>query len=223
LYVESCGDVPSPSPSKEDDAMTKIMTPSENTITAGQIGKIQDNLAAALRKSGLPSEPTQEVIETQGDSLIAELVAAVRKRVEAVNKIIRRAVKVDRTKTAAEVIDATSRVRWYTDEQVLAEMPLDGREEDIVKFFELDYDPTVDELDREYKTRILRPDPAAVAQAMTDDPALADERPVSVQWRNSKGHACYAIFDRYGGKRDVRVDRGDDGWDRDYRFAGVRK
>ena len=62
--------------------MTKVMTPSVDTITAGQIGKIQELLGAGLRKSGLLSEPTQNVIEQQGDSLVADLVAVVRKRVE---------------------------------------------------------------------------------------------------------------------------------------------
>ena len=174
----------------------------------------------AFERNGWTSEDVKKV---SGGDLLATLLLVVRGAAEVVVKIITRTVKVDRSRTAAEVIDATGRVKWYIDQEALAEMPLDGKSEDTVEFFELNYDPSVDELDREYEARGLRPDPAAVAQAMTDDPALADERPVSVQWRNSKGHACYAIFDRYGGKRDVRVDRGDDGWDRDYRFAGVRK
>jgi hypothetical protein len=62
--------------------MTKVVTPSEGTITAGQIGKIQELLGAGLRKSGLLSEPIQNVIEQQGDSLVADLVAVVRRRVE---------------------------------------------------------------------------------------------------------------------------------------------
>ena len=141
---------------RKDDAMTKIVTPSENEITLGQIGKLQELLGAALRKSGLMSEPTQTVIETQGESLVAELVSVIRKRVEMVSNIIRRAVTVDRAKTAAQVIDTTGRRKWYIDEEVLAGMPLKGRTEDNVEFFELDYDPTVDELDREYKACIRK-------------------------------------------------------------------
>ena len=102
-------------------------------------------------------------------------------------------------------------------------MPLEGRLEDSVEFFELDYDPSTSELDREYEARSLRPDPAAVAQAMTDDPAFADERPVAVQWRDKQDRACYAIFDRRDGEREVRVRWNDDRWNRDCRFAGVRK
>lgn len=63
--------------------MTKVVTPSGDPITVGQVGKLQELLGAALRKSGLMSEPTQTVIETQGESLVAELVSTIRKRVEA--------------------------------------------------------------------------------------------------------------------------------------------
>lgn len=203
--------------------MTEVVSPSENTITAGQIGKIQDLVGAGLRKSGLMSEPTQEVIETQGDSLVSEIVSAIRKRVEAMSKIIRRHVLVDRTQTPVQAIDATGRRKWYIDEEVLAEMPLEGRAEDTVEFFELDYNPTTAELDREYEARGLRPDPLATAQAMADDPAFADERPVAVQWRDKKNHACYAIFYRNDGERDVNVNWHAYRWSRLYRFAGVRK
>ncbi len=201
--------------------MTEVMTPSE--ITAGQIGKFQELLGAGLRKSGLQSEPTQTVLETQGDSLVTELVAVVRRRVEAIVNMIFRRVRVDRTKTATQVIDGTGRYKWYIDEEVLAEMPMLGREEDDVGFFKLNYDPTPDELDREYEARGLRPDPAATAQAMADDPAFADERPVGVQWRDSRGRACFAIFRRSVGEREVYVYRIDDGWSRRCRFSGVLK
>jgi len=133
-----------------------------------------------------------------------------------------REVKVDRTKTAVQVIDATGRVKECIDEEVLAEMPLEGRGEDTVEFFEINHDFTPDGLDREYEARDLRPDPAAVAQAMTDDPAFADERFVGVQWRNSHGHACYAIFDGLDGERYVTVRRGGSRLSRGCYFAGVR-
>ena len=64
--------------------MAETMTPSETAgITAGQIAKINENLAAALRKSGLQKDPVQKVLEDDGDQMIAEMVSAVRRRVEA--------------------------------------------------------------------------------------------------------------------------------------------
>ena len=204
--------------------MAKTMIPSEQQVTtAGQINKAVANYRALLEKHAgeFQAETVQTVLGMQ--ELASEMFALFQKRVEMVSNIIRRAVKVDRTKTAAQVVDATGRIKWYIDEEVLAEMPLEGLAKDRVEFFELDYDQTVDELDREYEAHGLRPDPAAVAQVMADDPAFADERPVAVQWRDKRGRACYAIFGRGGGRRGVDVRRRGSRWYRHYRFAGVRK
>lgn len=214
-------DSPSTSAAKEGDTMAKTMTASQ--MTNGQIDSAVDQLRDAMRKhrEEVDKEGAQHALGV--NNLGMRMFTVFRELAEAASKIIRRAVRVDRTRTATEVIDATSRVRWYVDEQVLAEMPLDGREEDTIEFFELDYDPDVEELDREYETRDLRPDPATVAQAMIDDPTFADERPVAVQWRDNKGRACYMFFHRFVSKRGVSVDWGGGRWGRVCRFAGVRK
>lgn len=203
--------------------MDKIAT--VESMTSGQAVRISERFQVKCRKDGvnLHKDTVQSVLDDEMDMLIDEMFGALRTRVERRIKLIVRRVKVDRSRTAAQVIDATSRTKWYMDEQVLAEMPLEGRAEDNVEFFELDYDPTVDELDREYETRGLRPDPAAVAQAMTDDPAFADERSVGVQWRDKRNRACYAIFYRLDGERRVYVLWDDNRWGRNCRFAGVRK
>ncbi|MFH1472871.1 MAG: hypothetical protein ABIF06_00430 [bacterium] len=203
--------------------MAKTMTPSES-ITAGQIGKIQEILGAGLRKSGFQSEPVQMVLETQGDSLVIELVAVIRKRVEMVSNIITRHVVIDRSRTPQEMITLTGRVKWYIDPVVLAEMPRDGFDEGKVEIFELDYDVSVDQLDNEYESGHRVQDPYAVFQALIDDPTLADERPIAVQWRDKRDRACCALFRRFGGGREVHVSWRDSfRWLRHYRFAGSRK
>src|SRR3989344_101403 len=63
--------------------MAQTVTPSENTVTAGQIGKLQELLAARLRKSELRSAAVQKALEDNGDAIADEMVAAVRKRAEA--------------------------------------------------------------------------------------------------------------------------------------------
>ena len=205
--------------------MAKTMTPSvETPMTDGQIDKVVSHYRDMLKKHRGEiggSEEVQRVLAS-GDYL-GEIVGVLRRQVAMVSNIIHRVVKVDRTRTAAQVIDATGRRKWYIDEEVLVEMPIDGRTEDNVEFFELDYDPSTAELDREYEARSLRPDPVAVAQAMTDDPAFADEQSVAVQWRDKRGRACYAFFFRYDDERRVDVDWRAHGWSRHYRFAGVRK
>lgn len=101
--------------------MTQVVTPSN--ITSGQIGKLQELLGAALRKSGLPSEPVQHVIEGHGDTLVTEMVTAIRKRVEAMSNIIVRRVKVDRIRTPHEALKATGRNLYVTD-SVVKTMPI---------------------------------------------------------------------------------------------------
>lgn len=59
--------------------MTKVMTPSP--ITAGQIGKAQELLAAALRKSSFSSEGLQTVLEEEGVELVDEVLALLQRRV----------------------------------------------------------------------------------------------------------------------------------------------
>lgn len=63
--------------------MSKDVSPSEQTITKGQCGKLMDVGVDALVKSGLPSEPTQYVLEHESTEIAANLVADIRTRVEA--------------------------------------------------------------------------------------------------------------------------------------------
>ncbi|MCR4279148.1 MAG: hypothetical protein NUV78_00175 [Candidatus Zambryskibacteria bacterium] len=203
--------------------MTQVVTPSENTITAGQIGKLQDILGAALRKSGLMSEPTQEVIETQGESLVAELVAAVRKRVEAVSNMIVRLVSVNRSRTPQETLDATGR-RQYTDRNVVDAMPKGEGDEATVYFFNLGRYVSDEELEKEYELRGLKPaDPYSLAAVNEEDPSFADTHPNGTHWHDANGKWCFAAFDHWRGERGVFVSRSGRGWHGSWWFAGVRK
>ena len=95
--------------------MAQTMTPSANEVTpmtGGQIGKVGDLLASGLRKAGLPSDAAQQVIETQGDALTTALVAVVRKYVEALAGMFSRRVKVNRSRSGQEALDATGRAQY---------------------------------------------------------------------------------------------------------------
>lgn len=72
-----------PQTKKEDAAMSKNMPPSTDTpITRGQVDRLYDRFVVGLCKSGLPSEPTQYVLENEGNELVDEFVDATRRRVE---------------------------------------------------------------------------------------------------------------------------------------------
>mgnify|MGYP001558698554 CR=1 FL=1 len=211
--------------------MTSVVTPSENSITAGQIGKVCDLLTPALRKSGLQNEPTQQVIEHQGDALVADMVAVVRKRVEAISNLIVRHAIGNRNHTPEEALKATGRRQYVTD-SVVKTMPRGATAEADVYFFKPDksaYDKdgliNDDNLAKEYELRGLKPaDPYLLAAVNEADPAFADDHPNGTHWKDKDGKWCYAAFYRwYDDERRVLVDRYDDVWGDYWWFAGVRK
>src|SRR3989344_7795647 len=116
--------------------MDKTMTPSK-PITHGQAAKFDELFVARLRKSGMPSETVQQVLAEQGDAVADEMLAVIRKRVEALTGMICRRVKVNRSRTPQEMLDATGRAQ-YTDKDVVAAMPKDGKDEEDVYFFKPD-------------------------------------------------------------------------------------
>jgi len=200
--------------------MERTMTPS--SITAGQIGKFQELFGAGLRKSNFMCEPTQHVLETQGDVLIAELVTAVRKYVEAASNIIVRHVKIDRRSLPQQVIDASGRVQC-TDQSVVNTMPRGEGEEADVYFFKVGrYIGDLD-LEKEYELRGFKPDPLAQAQVNINDSAFADGHPNGTHWQDGDGKWCFASFFRSIGERLVDVDRRGGGWGDRWWFGGVRK
>lgn len=206
--------------------MTTVMTPS--AITAGQIGKLQELLGARLRKSGLQSEPVQRVLANQGDAIADEMVAAVRRRVEAISSMIVRRVRVDRARTPQEALDATRRVQ-YTNPKVVEAMPRGVGEEVDVCFFKPDpYAHTngwisEEKLAQQFEMRGLNPDPIAQCAVNEADPAFATERPNATQWKDADGNWCYCAFGLWGDERGVGVDRDDGVWRDGWWFAGVRK
>lgn len=210
--------------------MTKVVSPSEvKPITPGQAGKFYDVFVAALCKSGLPSEPTQQILENQGGVLADEFVVAVRRRVEAISNTIVRHVKVNRNRTPQKMLDATGRKQYVTSNVVKA-MPHGEGDEVDVYFFKPDSSAynkngwiSDNNLKKEFELRGLKPDPYAVAAVNEADPAFADEHPNGVHWKDADGNWCYATFDRWDGERSVSVDRDDDDWDDCWSFGGVRK
>jgi len=204
--------------------MAQPMSPSAVTpITRGQMGKFYDVFVVALEKSGLPSEPTQRVLESQGGPLADECVAALRKRVEAISDMIVRHVKnIDRTLTPQQMLDATGR-HQYTDMKVVASMPRDGRTEDDVFFFPLRRFASPAEVAEALKFRGLKPDPYAQAKVNIDDPDFANEHLNGCQWQDADGQHCFATFGRWCGGRHVDVYRNDHDWYYYWWVGGVRE
>ena len=203
--------------------MVDAMTPSKTVVTAGQIGKIQELLGAALRKSGLPSDPMQQVLEREGEALATDMLVSIRKRVETMSNIVVRRVNVDRTRTPQEVPKATGR-NLYVNDNVVNAMPKGEGDKAEIRFFKLDRYVSDTDLDKEYKLRGLKPaDPYSLAAANEADPSFADNYPNGTHWKDAAGKWCYAAFRQWRGERSVWVDRHVFDWHGGWWFAGLRK
>jgi len=193
--------------------MTHVRTQS---ITNGQIGQINDRLATKLRESGLPSEGVQKVLKMPGNTAIDEMVAVFRKHVEAQDDIIVRRVRVDRTRTPMEVINATGRKKYLNDD-VVATMPQGEGDEVDVYFIPTKRFIPVKEVPAFLAQYGLVPDPRAQAAVNEADPAFADKYPNGSQW----GDNCYLAFDRWRGERRVDCYRSGSAWNVDWFLSGV--
>ena len=207
--------------------MIKVMTPPSEPMTDGQIDKAVDHYRNTLRKHRAEigsSDAVQRVLSQP--EYLAEQLVVIRRRVEAMADLVVRHVKVNPTRTAQAVFDATGR-KQYTDRKVVDAMPR-GEGNEVVYFFKPR--PEVykngfisdDCLEKEYEFHGFVPaDPYSLAAVNEADPAFADDYPNVTHWKDAEGKWCYAIFDRWGDERGYR--RGGYGWSDVWWFAGVRK
>ena len=193
--------------------MTHVRTQS---ITNGQIGQINDRLATKLRESSLPSEEVQKVLKMPGNVAIDEMVAVFRKHVEAQSEIIVRRVRVNRTRTPVEVINATGRNKYLNDD-VVATMPQGEGDEVDVYFIPIKRLVPVKEVPAFLAQYGLVPDPRAQAAVNEADSTFADKYPNGTQW----GGNCCLTFDRWNDERYVSCNRGDFGWSDGWFLSGV--
>ena len=201
--------------------MAKTMTPS--VMTEGQVDKLIATFVAAVRKhrEEFELDAVQQVLGV--DNLGMELLDPFRRRVEALSNLIVRRIKVDRTHTPQQVLDATGR-KQYVNSAVVSTMPAGEGEEVEVVFFKVGRFLKPSEVSGEFALRNLMPDPRAQAAVNKADPAFADQHPNGTQWQDAEGNYNFLTFDQWDvGERRVDCNRGDDEWGDDWWFAGVRK
>lgn len=206
--------------------MTQIVTAA--TMTDGQIENAVSKLRDAMRKhrSEISSDIAQQVLGVENLGMM--MYAPFRERAEAVSNLIVRKVKVNRSRSPQEALDATGRVQ-YTKRTVMDSMPKGDGDEVEVVFFKPDLSKrnghiSDDDIKKEFEMRGLKPaDPFSVAAVNEADPAFADEHPHGTHWKDPQGNWCYATLYRWSDERRVNVLRYDDDWSGDWWFAGVSK
>lgn len=199
----------------------KAVSPSnDKPISKGQAGKFADLFVAALVKSDLPSEPTQLVLERRGAALSEKFLALVRDEVDALSKIIRRTVPVNRALSPEAAIAATGR-RQFVAADAVATMPRGEGNVVTITFILLEKwmsDEVVDKLLSEHG--LFAVDPFALAAYNATEPDFATKRPCFTHWRDDGGNWCCAAWDC---GRSVDVGRYSRGWYGGWWAAGVRK
>lgn len=206
--------------------MTQIMTAAE--MTDGQIENAVSKLRDAMRKhrSEITSDVAQHVLGVENLGMM--MFKLFRERAEAVSNLIVRKVKVNRSRSQQEAIEATGR-KQYTDRRVVDNMPKGEGDEVEVVFFKPDLSQrngfiSDDDLEKEFELRGLKPaDPISVAAVNEVDLAFADEKPHGTHWKDDNGKWCFAAFGRWDVERGVGVNRFGLGWFGYWWFAGLRK
>lgn len=184
------------------------------SITANQLNKIQHFLGAALHKSNHQNEPSQHMLEHQGNHGSGT-------NVNATSDMIVYHVAVDRSLPLEEICDAGRKKRL--DGEAVASMPQGDSDEVDVCFFNLGCNVSESDLEREYELRGLKPDPRAQFAVNNTDPAFSDNHPNGTHWRDECGNWCYAAWDRWSGSgRTVRIMHDSCGWRGFWWFGGVR-
>lgn len=222
------------------------ITPSETkTITEGQIRKILDLLAAALRKSDLglsegqigetlervvvelrganfPSDPIQQVLKTQGGEMAANFVADLQRRVKAVSGFITYTVKVDRSRSPQDALQATGR-KLFVNDEVAATMPQGEGDEVEITFFQVGHYISDDDLEKKLEGDCMEAiDPYTLAAFNTANPEFADTHPNCTHWKDADGKWCYAAFGRWLDGRGVFVRRNVNVWS-DFWWCAARR
>lgn len=124
-------------------------------------------------------------------------------RIESSSSIISRHVKVDRSSTPQQFLDATT-IRQYTDRQVVDSMPKGSGDETYVYFFKIGRCINDDDLGKEYKLRHLTPvDPYTLIAVNKDDLGFSNKYPNYTYWKDGDNRLCYALFDSSWGEECV--------------------
>ncbi len=201
----------------------KTVIPSSRPITKGQVDKFIEVVGAKLRKSDLPSNLVQRVLEKQKGALAEGFVKKLGWLVEKEGRastIIVRTAMVDPNRDLAATVKALEAVGFYASYSMRSDMPNETwmtqsmpkatSDEVEVHFFNLgcpqdgEYLISVGsnsqvegiDIDKEYEVRGLKPvDPYTLAALNEADPAFARKYPNGTHWDVSNhGGACHMAF-----------------------------
>ena len=132
-------------------------------------------------------------------------------------------VRVNRDQTPIQAINATGFIQ-SVDPEVVNGMPQPEFDEVEVYLICFNQDLSPSELDQKVCNLGLKlVDPITLCALNEQNPLLADKYPNATQWRDKNDKTRCALFDRWDGKRKVRVHQLDGGWPDGWFFVCFRK
>lgn len=204
--------------------MASAVSPS-TTLTAGQVAKFADLLTAALRKSNLPSEPTQQVLENQGAALADEFVASVRRRVEQITG----AYSITPWPAGTSLADmvAAGKYDWTNGDVNDDHFPPSVSNATEVVLIHFNRVISTKDAERELDEQGLRPATLPELLALgVSHPELQLQFPIvalGTVWSDRGGNRGVASLGQDGSERYLYLHWFGHVWDENCRFAAVRK
>lgn len=217
------------------------MTPVHNNTTSNlfneaeamndsQIDKPSDNLRAGIIKivTQFSAEHIKEVLENgQLDARINFAIGTIIGEIisDLANTVIQVVPRLDRSRTLQQICGDTG-YRPNVDSSVLETIPPGGtdiEENVVVVFFRPGRCLNAAELEREYDSRGLVPDPVALIAVNVADPNFARDYPNGTQWGRNGQEASYITFQHWPFEPQMYICRSGNAWGPDWWFAGVRK
>lgn len=134
-------------------------------------------------------------------------------------------VEVDTTLTNRQALEATGRV-LYVNDKALSEAPRTTKTKQTIYLFKKDSDTSCSQREEEFNKRNLKEaDLLTISAFNKAHPKFADNKPNSIQWKDSAGNYCYATFSSdWSDGRRVDVDQNGSDWDdAAWWFVGVCK
>lgn len=133
-------------------------------------------------------------------------------------------VEVDISLTNREALEVTRRI-LYINDKVLSEAPRTTKTKQTIYLFKKDSDTSCSQREEEFNKRNLKEaDLLTISAFNKAHPEFADNKPNSIQWKDSAGNYCCAIFGRgWHGRRCVGVLQDVSVWFDRWWFVGVCK
>lgn len=202
--------------------MEKTISPSQEPITGGQIGKINELVAASLckKKRFFSSKAVQEVLKLTGKAMTRDILAVIQMYTDGMRGLITHSVSVNRKPSIKVALDEMG-IFYYT-EGAYNEMPHGTTKETDVVFFNAGRYIKKCDLKKEYDIRGLKfADPLTLATVNKVNPEFTYKYPNITFWKNKKGELDDIKFYIRGELKFIATSK--TGCEHFFWLAGIRK